>query len=179
MIFREISKMKTVRCFVMLAAAATAAFAQNPLSVGQKVFYGMVAHNVVAAAEKMPEENYSFKPTPDVRSFGQLVGHTADAQNMFCAVVAGEKPPVTDIEKTKTSKADLVQAAKAAVAYCDKVYGAMTDDQAPALVKMFGRDMAKLTVMTINTAHLDEHYGNIVTYMRLKGLVPPSSEPRK
>jgi len=171
--------MKTLRSFVIIAAAATAAFAQNPLSAGQKVFYGMVAHNVVASAEKMPEENYSFKATPDVRSFGQLVGHTADAQNMFCAAAAGEKPPAGDIEKTKTSKADLVQAVKDAVAYCDKVYGAMTDEQAPALVKMMGRDMAKLTVLTINTAHLDEHYGNMVTYMRLKNIVPPSSEPRK
>ena len=72
-----------------------------------------------------------------------------------------------------------MQAEKDAVAYCDKVYGAMTDDQAPALVKMMGRDMAKLTVLAFNTAHLDEHYGNMVTYMRLKSLVPPSSAPRK
>jgi uncharacterized damage-inducible protein DinB len=171
--------MKTLKCFVLLAAASTAAFAQNPLSIGQKVYYGAVAHNVLAAAEQMPEENYSFKATPDVRSFGQIVGHTADAQYLFCSTVAGEKPPASDIEKTKTSKADLVQAEKDAIAYCDKVYGAMTDDQAPALVKFGGRDWAKLTILTINTAHLDEHYGNIVTYMRLKGLVPPSSAPRK
>lgn len=172
--------MKSLQCFVLLAAVSTVTFAQNPLSVGQKVFYGMVAHNVVAAAEKMPEENYSFKPTPDVRSFGQLVGHAADAQVMFCAAAAAdEKPPAMDAEKTKTSKADLVAAVKDAVAYCDKAYGAMTDDQAAALVKAMGRQMPKLTVLTINTAHLDEHYGNMVTYLRLKGIVPPSSEPRK
>ena len=171
--------MKTFKCFVLVAAVATVAFAQNPLSVGQKVFYGMVAHNVLAAAEKMPEENYSFKPTPDVRSFGQLVGHTADAQFGFCSALATDKPPAMDVEKTKTSKADLVQALKDGIAYCDKAYGAMTDEQAPALVPMMGRQMPKLTVLTINTAHLDEHYGNMVTYMRLKGLVPPSSEPRK
>jgi uncharacterized damage-inducible protein DinB len=171
--------MKTLRYFVLVAAASTVAFAQNPLSVGQKVFYSVVAHNVVASAEKMPEENYSFKPTPEVRSFGELVGHTADAQFGFCSEVAGEKPPVADIEKTKTTKADLVKAVKDAAAYCDKVYGAMTDEQAPALVNALGRQMAKLTVLTINTAHLDEHYGNMVTYMRLKNIVPPSSEPRK
>lgn len=171
--------MKILRSFAVLAVVATAAFAQNPLSVGQKVFYGMVAHNVAAAAEEMPEDGYAFKATPDVRSFGQLVGHAADAQYMFCSAVAGEKAPAGDIEKTKTSKADLVQAVKDASAYCDKVYGAMTDDQAPALVSMMGRQMAKLTVLTINTAHLDEHYGNMVTYLRLKNLVPPSSAPRK
>ena len=171
--------MKSLRCFVLVSVAATAAFAQNPLSVSQAVFYRAIANNVVAAAEKMPEENYAFKATPDVRSFGQLVGHTADAQFTFCSAVAGEKPPVSDIEKTKTSKADLVKAEKDAVAYCNKVYGGLTDDQAPALVKMMGRDWPKLTILTLNTAHLDEHYGNMVTYMRLKGLVPPSSEPRK
>jgi uncharacterized damage-inducible protein DinB len=171
--------MKTLTYCLLFAAATTAAFAQNPLSVSQAVFYRAIAHNVVAAAEKMPEENYSFKPTPDVRSFGQLVGHAADYQYLFCSTVAGENPPASDVEKTKTSKADLVVAVKAAQTYCDKVYTAMTDDQAPALVKMMGREWPKLTVLSLNTAHLDEHYGNMVTYMRLKGLVPPSSEPRK
>jgi len=169
--------MKPARYFVVLAAATVALAQNNPLTTSQKVFYGAVAHNVVAAAEKMPEENYSFKATPDVRSFGQLVGHTADAQYLFCSTAAGEKPPVTDIEKTKTSKADLVQAEKDAVAYCNKVYAGMTDDQAILPVQMMGREWPKLTILTINAAHLDEHYGNMVTYMRLKGLVPPSSEP--
>ncbi len=171
--------MKTLKCLIMFAAAGALAFAQNPLSGDQKFFYGMVSHNVVAAAEKMPEENYSFKPTPEVRSFAQLIGHAADAQYYFCAAIAGEKPPVSGIEKTKTSKADLVQAAKDAVAYCGKVYAAMTDDQAAQRVKMMGMDMSKLTVLSVNTAHLDEHYGNIVTYLRMKGIVPPSSEPKK
>lgn len=179
MIFKEIPELKTLKYFVVLAAASSVAFAQNPLVASQKVFYGAVAHNVVAAAEKMPEENYAFKATPDVRSFGQLVGHTADAQYLFCSTAAGEKPPVTDIEKTKTSKADLVQAEKDAVAYCNKVYAGLTDDQATLPVQMMGREWPKLTILTINVAHLDEHYGNMVTYMRLKGLVPPSSEPRK
>jgi uncharacterized damage-inducible protein DinB len=172
-------RVKTLKCYIALAAAATLSYAQNPLSTGQKVFYGMVAANVVAAAEKMPEASYSFKPTPEVRSFGELVGHTADAQNMFCAVASGEKAPMVSIEKTKTSKADLIDAVKQAVAFCDKVYGSVTDDHASELVTMFGRQMAKLTVLTVNTAHLDEHYGNMVTYMRIRGLVPPSSEPRK
>ena len=171
--------MKLLKCFVLVAIATTGVFAQNPLSVSQAVLYRAVANNVVAAAEKMPEENYAFKATPDVRSFGQLVGHTADYQYIFCSAVAGEKPPVSDIEKTKTSKADLVQAEKDAVSYCNKIYAGLTDDQAPALVKLMGRDWPKLTILTLNTAHLDEHYGNMVTYMRLKGLVPPSSEPRK
>ncbi len=170
--------MKTMRHLIVLAAAGTLSFSQNPLSTSGKTFFDGVAHNVVAAAEKMPEDNYSFKPTPDVRSFGELVSHTVDAQNHICSAAAGEKS-APDISKIKTSKADLVQAEKDAVAYCDKVWGTLTDDQAAQLVKLGGREMPKLTVLSYNTVHLNEHYGNMVTYMRLKGLVPPSSEPKK
>jgi uncharacterized damage-inducible protein DinB len=171
--------MKPIKYMFVLAATAVLSFAQNPISTGQKIFYGMVSHNVVAAAEKMPEESYGFKPTPEVRTFGELVGHTADAQRMFCSIAAGEKPEMMGIEKSKTSKADLVQAVKDAAAYCDKIYADMTDAHASELVTMMGREMAKLTVLSVNTAHLDEHYGNMVTYMRIRGIVPPSSEPKK
>ncbi|MDQ6704661.1 MAG: DinB family protein, partial [Acidobacteriota bacterium] len=118
----------------------------------------------------MPEENYSFKPTPDVRSFGQLVGHVADAQFLFCSGVLGEKNPTPGYEKGKTAKADLVQAMKDGFAYCDKAYDGMTDAQAAQMTKFFGRDQTKITLLSFNTAHDNEHYGNIVTYMRLKGL---------
>jgi uncharacterized damage-inducible protein DinB len=166
----------------VLAAIAPIMFGQetaNPLTAGQKGFYAMVSRSVVGAAESMPEGDYAFKPTPEVRSFGQLVGHAADAQYMFCSKVTGEESPVKGIEKSKTSKADLVQALKDAVGYCSKAYGSITDAQAAQMTNMFGHDMAKLTVLTINTAHTDEHYGNMVTYLRLKGIVPPTSAPSK
>jgi uncharacterized damage-inducible protein DinB len=154
------------------------AYGAEPLATGQKGLYEAITNNVIRAAEKMPEQNYSFKPTPEVRSFAQLVGHLADFQYVFCSAAAGEKIPVSGIEKGKTAKADLVQALKDGFAYCDKVYAGMTDAKLADMVKVEGRTMAVLTVLTLNTAHNDEHYGNIVTYMRLKGLVPPSSEPR-
>ncbi len=124
----------------------------------------------------MPEENYSFKPTPDIRSFGQLVGHVADANYMFCAQASGEPNPSKNIEKTKTSKADLVAAVKDAVAYCNKAFDGMTDAKGSEMVKFFNFNLARLTLLSLNTAHTDEHYGNMVTYLRLKGIVPPTSE---
>src|SRR6202035_1307182 len=99
----------------------------NPITVSEKGLYLFLSGAVVKAAEKMPEENYSFKPTPEVRSFGQLVGHVADANYMFCSQASGEANPMKDIEKTKTSKADLVSAIKAAVAYCNQTFDSMTD----------------------------------------------------
>jgi len=148
----------------------------NPISVSQKKMYTMLSSVVVAAAEKMPEESYSFKPTPDIRSFGQLVGHLADSQYYFCSSVEGGTSPGGGAEKSKTSKADLVTALKEAIAYCSKTYAGMTDAKGSEMTKMMNMDFAKLTVLSANTAHDYEHYGNMVTYMRLKGIVPPTSE---
>ncbi len=159
--------------------AQTPAAPQNPIADGQKFLYNMTTNNILKSAEKMPEENYSFKPTPEVRSFGQLIGHVADAQYLFCSAVLGKPNPALGVEKSKTTKADLVQALKDAFAYCGPAYDGTTDAQAGAMVKFFGTERAKVTVLSFNTAHNDEHYGNIVTYMRLKGLVPPSSERRR
>ena len=149
----------------------------NPITASEKGLYSFISNAVIGAAQKMPEESYSFKPTPEVRSFGQLVGHEADANYMFCSQVAGEaNPSKGSIEKTKTSKADLIASLKDAVAYCNKTFDGMTDAKGSDMVQMFSFHMAKLSVLSLNTAHTDEHYGNMVTYLRMKGIVPPTSE---
>ncbi len=151
----------------------------NPLIGGEKGVYAYVSGALIAAAAKMPEVNYSFKPTPEVRSFGQLVGHAADGQYLFCSMALGVKNPMPSVEKSTTVKADLVEALKDAVAYCNKAYAGMTDAKAAEMIKLLGRDAPRLTALSLNTAHSDEHYGNMVTYLRLKGIVPPTSEPPK
>ena len=148
----------------------------NPITASEKGLYSFVSNAVIGAAQKMPEENYGFKPTPEVRSFGQLVGHVADASYMFCSLSLGEANPAKGIEKTKTAKADLVAAIKEAVGYCNKAFDSMTDAKGSQMVKFRNLDIAKLTVFSLNTAHTDEHYGNMVTYLRMKGIVPPTSE---
>jgi uncharacterized damage-inducible protein DinB len=149
----------------------------NPLSAWNKVAYGRVKDILLRSAEKVPEENYNFKPTDAVRSFGQIVGHVADAQYLFCSIALGENNPAPKIEQSKTSKADLITALKDAFAYCDKAYDGMTDASATQMVKLFGNAAPKLDVLTVNNMHNMEHYGNLVTYMRLKNIVPPTSEP--
>ncbi|HEY3704809.1 MAG TPA: DinB family protein [Terracidiphilus sp.] len=161
----------------LLAQLASPAAPANPITASEKGLYSFMSGAALRAAEKMPEENYGFKPTPEVRSFGQLVGHVADANYMFCSLAVGEENPMKGIEKSKTSKADLVAALKDALAYCNKSFEGMTDAKGSEIVKFMGRmDIARLTVYSLNTAHTDEHYGNMVTYMRLKGIVPPTSE---
>jgi uncharacterized damage-inducible protein DinB len=150
------------------AASAQAVAALNPL-------YENIKGNIVKSAEAVSEANYSFKPTPEVRSFGQLIGHLANANYMFCAVAKGEKSPAPqDFEKI-SEKAALVKAVKDALAYCDSVYK-MPDASFTAMHEMFGMNMTRLGWLMLNVAHDNEHYGNIVTYMRLKGMTPPSSQ---
>ena len=79
------------------------------------------------AAEKMPEEEYGFKPDPAVRSFGQVLGHVADADYLFCSIALGENNPSPGVEKTKTTKAELTSALHDAFAYCGRAYDALTD----------------------------------------------------
>jgi uncharacterized damage-inducible protein DinB len=103
----------------------------------------------------------------------------ADANYMFCSAALGEQAPVKGIEKGKTAKADLVQALKESFAYCDKAYDSMTDAAGAEKAKFFGSERPKLGILDFNIVHDYEHYGNMVTYLRLKSIVPPSSEPRK
>lgn len=158
-------------------AAAPAAPAADPAMTGLKVAWNRVKDITVRAAEKMPEEHYGFQPTPEVKTFGQFVGHVADAQYMMAGMILGEKPPVVDAEKTKESKAELVAALKESVAYMDRAF-ALADAAVAGPVKLFGTDTNKFAVVGLAIGHGWEHYGNLVTYMRMKGIVPPSSEPR-
>src|SRR6266699_4368739 len=149
---------------------------ENPLSTWNKFAYARVKDILLKSAEKMPVENYSFKPVDTVRSYGQIVGHVADAQYAFCSIALGEKNPAPNIEHTKTSKAELIAALNAAFAYCDKAYDGMTDATAAQTIKLFGNDAPRLSALTVNNMHDLEHYGNLATYMRMKNIVPPSSE---
>jgi len=163
-------------CLLISAAVAAAQEDANPFSTFNKAAYARMKGIMLASAEKMPEQGYGFKPADSVRSYGQLVGHLADAQYLFCSIALGEKNPSPGIEKSKTSKADLIAALKEAEAYCDKAYDTMTDQSGAQMVKLFGNDAPKLDVLVVNNMHNMEHYGNMVTYMRIKGIVPPTSE---
>ena len=158
-------------------SSAAAAPSANPYSTFTKAAYGRVENILLRSAAKAPEEDYGFKPTDAVRSYGQIIGHVADAQYMFCSIALGEKNPAPNIEKTKTTRADLIAALKDAFAYCDKVYDGMTDASGAQIIKLFGGDTPRLGVLIVNNMHDMEHYGNLVTYMRLKNIVPPTSEP--
>lgn len=159
----------------LLSACLTSAQSANPLSMEARQAYTSTKNNILRSAEKMPEENYGFKPAPRVRTFGQILGHVAEEQYIFCGAVRGEQKAV-DIEKTKTSKADLLAALRESFAYCDAAYDGLTDRAAVEMVRVGAAEHTKLRMLWVNTVHGNSHYGNLVTYMRVKGLVPPSTE---
>lgn len=131
---------------------------------------------VLRTAEKVPEDLYAFKPTADVRSLGAVIGHIADGNNFLCGLANGDKAaPVRENEK-KTARAELVAALKASFAACDAVFAATTEANASTPVDFFGQKQTRLGMLAFTTSHMWEHYGNLVTYMRLKNIVPPSSE---
>ncbi len=147
----------------------------NPFTGVVKDAWNSMKGNVTAAATAMPENEYGFKPVPEVRSFGQIVGHLANEHYGICSAAKGEKNPnSTDFEKT-TAKADLLKALADSVAYCDATFAAATDKTAFDQVDLFGSKFTKLRALELNVTHDGEHYGNFVTYMRLKGHVPPTS----
>lgn len=163
-----------------LLIATYAAHAQTPDLTSASGYPKMVQKQVTAwierAAEKMPEEEYAFKPDPAVRSFGQILGHIADVDYLFCSAALGENTPSAGVEKAKKTKAELTSALHDAFAYCNRAYAALSDANANEKVKAFGQERNKLGVLWFNASHNLEHYGNLVVYMRLKGIVPPSSE---
>jgi uncharacterized damage-inducible protein DinB len=131
---------------------------------------------IVDSAKEMPEADFAFKPTPEVRSFGQIIGHVADANYAICSTVLGEKNPSPGIEKSKTAKADLEVALAGSYDYCERAYN-LPDKDTGMKIKLFGHENTRLGALLVNLTHNWEHYGNLVTYLRIKGHVPPSSRP--
>jgi DinB superfamily len=163
-------------CIILIASAVVLAAADNPLSTELKQNYEQRKGALLAEADRMSDADYAFKATPEVGTFGSRVAHVAEAHILICSAVKGEtkKPELAG----KTSKADLVAALKASFDYCDGAYDSMTDAMATQTVMIFGRPQTKLSALWGNVAHDSEMYGYMSVYLRLKGLVPPTSERR-
>ncbi len=170
---------KTLMILMAVAFTATSAMAQNPVSDAMRSSWNSVKKNIKESAELMPEANYSVKPTPEVRSFGEILSHVAGASYVFCASAKNEKNPFEEgsFEKTATTKAQIVKVTNDAIAYCDGAFAAVTDATAGAMVHAaFGTgQVSRASALVGQIGHDNEHYGNLVTYFRLKKLVPPSS----
>lgn len=151
----------------------------DPIAASVRAGWDGAKRNFSQAAEAMPESDYGFRPVSTVRTFGQIVAHVAGANYVICAAAKGEKAPFEEesFEKTATTRAQIVKALGESMAYCEAAYAALDDRRAAETVDLpFGAGKgARVRALMLNTGHVQEHYGNLVTYLRVKGIVPPSS----
>lgn len=148
---------------------------QDPGIMAAQMANGMMKSWLTQAGEQLSDADFVFQPTPDTRTLGQILGHVADLNNIFCSAAAGEPSPAGTIEKSTTTRVEILAAMGSSFAYCDGVLATMTTATASNTVRLQGRPMPALTALLFRTHHLALHYGNVVTYMRLRGKVPPST----
>ncbi|HEX5214271.1 MAG TPA: DinB family protein [Vicinamibacterales bacterium] len=168
--------------FTTSPGAQTAAQSAAPVARSIQRSWNEAKRNVAESAEFMPEANYGYKPVDTVRSFGQILAHLAGANYVFCAAARGEKTPHAEdeYEKSATTRIAINKALTDSLTYCDAAFTAMTDAKlAETVTAPFGGSQeSRAQVLLSQIGHVNEHYGNLVTYFRMKGLVPPSSRPR-
>ncbi|HEX6060138.1 MAG TPA: DinB family protein [Gemmatimonadaceae bacterium] len=161
------------------AAASAPAPAPAPTSTGVAAIRGVyqgAQRNLLAVAEQLPDSAFAWRPTAQVRTAGELLAHVANAHNMICSAALGEANPADEnYEKTRTTKAAIADALRTSSAVCERAF-AQSDADAAATTKLFGRDQSRMSALAVVAIHDWEHYGNLVTYMRILGMVPPSSQ---
>jgi uncharacterized damage-inducible protein DinB len=181
----------TMTAVLLLANLATTTVAQtsdegadqalsDSLAATARAMHASIGRNLAEAAESMPAENYGFKPTPQVRTFAQLIGHVTNANWLFCSAAKGEPFPSKNDAETLTTKNDALMALRDSLTYCDAVYRNTTDANFGERARIAGlgnkpTETTRGAILMFNTTHNNEHYGNIVVYLRLKGIVPPST----
>lgn len=164
----------------VLFAAASALYAQTPAPTTEatalKRAYNSIKTNLTKAADRMPENQYAFEAAPGIRSFGALIAHIADVQAGTCSRVTGATAPPS--AGKMTAKADLVAALKTSFDICDGVFNGLSDADATKMVAAGrGQSSEFATLWGLIIGHSNEEYGYLSVYMRLKGIVPPSTQP--
>ena len=150
--------------------------AQDPVVQSLRGIFEVTKTNIMATAEMLSDEMYAFRPTDEVRSAGEILAHIADWQLIFCSSAAGEGNPRSEnYEDTRTEKAGIIDALEEGFAYCERVFAQTNDARVVSATTLFGSPNTVAGALAFNSAHNYEHYGNLVTYMRLNGIVPPSS----
>ena len=175
--------MRTTLALILAAALTAPAAAQqpsgNPVSDGIRGQWNGVKGYIRQSGELMAESNFDYRPVDGVRSFGEILAHVAGASYVICASARNEKTPFAEdhFEKNAKTRAAILKATTDAIAYCDEAFNALTDANAAQMVpNPFGDGQrSRTSVLVLQVAHDNEHYGNLVTYFRMNGIVPPSS----
>ena len=172
----------TMPCIAQTSDAAFWTALSPSMARVAKTMHSTIRRNLAEAAEIMPASDYSFKPDAEARTFAQLIGHVAAGNFLLCSQAVGEKNPSSTLAERLTGKAELVKALNDSLSYCDRVYEATTDANFNQATKVGGLGPSipeaptiRGAVLMFNVTHNNEHYGNVILYLRLKGITPPST----
>ncbi len=172
--------MKKILILALFAAAVQGQepkLPSNPVADAARSWLQLEAKNLIAAAQEMPADKYSFHPTPQQMTFAHLMVHIADSNRYMCAGIAGESVPKEIGVTDKDDKDKLVASVEASFNYCSSALAKVDDSKLDEQVQMFGRTRANL--MMYFAAELADHYGTAAIYLRLNGLLPPTAQPKK
>lgn len=165
------------RGLTLLFVLAIGAHAQSAVGAALKTLNDEAHRNLGDALNKIPEDMLDFRPAEGTMSFREITGHLITTDFRLCSLIKGEQPPdTTDYQKAKLNKADLAAAWKKSGDYCAAMLGSLSDGDIAGVVKMGQREMPKAALLTRLVQHQGLHYGNLITYMRIKGIVPPETE---
>ncbi len=166
----------------LLASVPLFAQSNNPATDEFRAGYQSIKNYLIATAERMPEESYSFRPTPEIEAFGRRVAHIANGNYGTCTGLEGEGKALN--AQTRTSKADLIAALRESFAACDRVMAGLTDRNAMEMVDAWlgqpparGPKRSRIGQVDGLLRHCSELYGYMAVYLRLKGIVPPTTQP--
>ena len=164
----------------VLAASApkapSAEAAANPVVSSAKMFYGHDAKNIIAAAEEMPANKYSYRPTAGQWTFGKLISHVAQSNGFMCGALSGMHAPATLNVSPTASKSDLVAGLKASFGFCNTALNSVTDAKLGSTITFFHHQMPRAGALISLTSDLADHYSQMAGYLRLNGMLPPSAQ---
>jgi hypothetical protein len=163
------------KLFLLVLASTVAALAENPLTDSVMTRYKRLRLDVSETAEVMPEQNYSFRLTPAQRTFAEWIGHAAMGNFGFCAAIKGEAAPKTEHIHHMTGKSEHSKALLDSFNYCDEALKGMTDQKALTAYTLNSKQGFPVQGMINLVSSTNEHYGNMVGYLRVKGITPPST----
>ena len=171
-----------IRTSVVLACATLAlpltlcAQAPSGPAAEAQAAYNRLKPNVLKAAEKMPDTDFQYKPTPEIRTYARIVNHITEAQFHTCTTLNGGKFDPKSVPSDTADKATIVAGLKASFDECDKAYGALTDGSVMEVLSMGQSKRSRIGLAWGNISHDNEQYAELSTYLRLKNLVPPTAE---
>jgi hypothetical protein len=168
-----------LRLLPLILVLAPAAFAQAPPAgpaAETLAAYNRIKPNVIKAAEKMPEADYQYRPTPEIRTFARIVNHVTEAQFRTCSTLNGGKMDPKSVPSDTGTKAEILAGLQASFAECDKAYAALTEGNFADALSFGPAKRSRITAAWGNISHDNEQYAELSTYLRLKNLVPPSAE---